>query len=128
MAESNRQAPARKRESGATADAGTRPVPRTRGRGAGAGALESELRALRATLDEAVQQFHVRMAAHIADVERAVVGSGPAGARPARPSAKVRAAMLSEVHALNVKPRKGRIKDLVRLAELIKKLLDHLPA
>jgi hypothetical protein len=127
MGEIDRRAATKAPASSATADAEAGKAPRRRSRGAGSDALVSELRALRTTLDEAVQQFHVRMAAHIADVERSVSGSGPAGARRRRPPVQARAAMLAGVHALKVKPRKGRIKDLVRLAALIEELLDHLP-
>jgi hypothetical protein len=129
MAEAKTRAPAKARESG---EPGVATVARAaaarRSRSARTEALASELRGLRATLDEAVRQFHVRTASHLADVERAVAGSGPAGARAARPGPKAQAAMLAEVRALKVKPRKGRLKDLARIAELIEELLGHLPA
>ncbi len=99
-----------------------------RGRGGAADGLVAELRALRATLDEVVEQFRVRVGGQLADIERAVAGSGPPEARALRPPAKARAEMLREVRALKVKPRKGRTKDVVRLAELVEELLGHLPS
>jgi hypothetical protein len=129
MAEAKTRARAKVRESGEAGAATTaRAAAARRSRSASADALASELRELRATLDETVRQFHVRAASRLADVERAVAGSGPAGARTTRPRPKARAAMLAEVRALKVKPRKGRLKDLARIAELIEELLGHLPS
>jgi hypothetical protein len=82
---------------------------------------------LRATLDEVVKQFQVRIGGQLAAVERAVAGTGVAAARAVRPRAKARAAMLREVRALKVKSHKGRTKDIVRLAELIGELFRQLP-
>jgi hypothetical protein len=98
-----------------------------RARGGAADPLASELRALHATLNEVVKQFHVRIGGQLAAVERAVAGTGAAAARAVRPPAKARAAMLREVRALKVKPHKGRTKDVVRLAELIGELFGQLP-
>ncbi|HUK14343.1 MAG TPA: hypothetical protein VLW17_13675 [Thermoanaerobaculaceae bacterium] len=89
--------------------------------------IVAELHALRATLDEVVAQFRVRAGGQLAEVERGVQGSSPNGAKVARPTARARAEMLRQVRLLRVKPRKGRVKDIVRLAELIEELVELLP-
>jgi len=89
--------------------------------------IVAELHALRATLDEVVAQFRVRAGGQLAEVERGVQGSSPNGAKVAPPTARARAEMLRQVRLLRVKPRKGRVKDIVRLAELIEELVELLP-
>jgi hypothetical protein len=123
MAEDTRQTPGKSGEGGKAGGPAAK-----RGRSGSADPLVAELRALRATLDEVVEQFHVRVSGQLADVQRAVAASGPAANRAARPPAKARAHMLRLVRALKVKPHKGRTKDLGRLADLIEELLTQLPA
>jgi hypothetical protein len=129
MVEGTRQTQGKSRDGGrASGPAVTRSAAAApRSRGGAADPLAVELRALRATLDEVVRQFHVRIGGQLAAVQRAIAGSGVAAARAVRPRAKVRAAMLREVRALKVKPRKGRTKDVVRLANLIEELFSQLP-
>jgi len=129
MTEGDRKMPDKARKGGGgSGPASTRSAAATgRPRGRVADPLASELRALRATLDEVVKQFQVRIGGQLAAVERAVAGTGVAAARAVRPRAKARAAMLREVRALKVKSHKGRTKDIVRLAELIGELFRQLP-
>ncbi len=129
MVEGTKQTQGKSSERGrASGPAATRSAAAARrDRGGAAEPLAVELRALRATLDEVVKQFHVRIGSELAAVERAVAGTGVAAARAARPRAKMRAAMLREVRALKVKPRKGRTKDVIRLARLIEELFSQLP-
>ena len=129
MAEGMRQTQGKSREGARGSGAGSprQATAAGRARAGTADPLAVELRALRATLDEVVKQFHLRVGGQLAAVERAVAGTGVAAVRAARPRAKERAAMLREVRALKVKPRKGRAKDVVRLANLIEELFSQLP-
>ena len=121
-------APASGGESNHVAGARGTPRPRSgRSRDDRREEILAELHALRATLDEVVAQFRVRAGGQLAEVERGVKGSGPSGTKVARPTVRVTEEMLRRVRSLRVKPRKGRVKDIVRLAELIDELVGLLP-
>jgi hypothetical protein len=58
----------------------------------------------------------------------AVVDNEPdGGVKPHRPSTKVAQRMAEQIRRVKLKPRKGRLKDLVRVQELLEKLGDLLP-
>jgi hypothetical protein len=58
----------------------------------------------------------------------AVVDNVPeGGVKSRRPSAKVAQTMVAEIRAAKLKPRKGRIKDLVRVQDLLDALGEQLP-
>jgi len=86
-----------------------------------------EVKALRTALDESVEQFRIKLGGQIAQLEAVLDGTAVAGARPTKPDAKTAAAMLKQVRALKIKPKKGRTKDLTRLSDLIDDLAGMLP-
>lgn len=84
----------------------------------------SEVEALRPAMEEAVRQYEVRTAAQIGEILRALQGESAILARP--PSVKTTSAMLRAIEALELKPGRGRAKDLVRLHELVAELTELL--
>lgn len=83
-----------------------------------------EIQALRPTLQEALREYERRMTGQITELLLHLQGDGPA---PRVPAARTSAAMLQALRASDVKPRKGRAKDLVRLQELVAELTELLP-
>jgi hypothetical protein len=84
----------------------------------------SEVEALRPILDEAVRQYELRTAAQLSEILRALQGESAALARP--PTVKTTSAMLRAIQAVELKPARGRAKDLVRLHELVAELTELL--
>jgi hypothetical protein len=89
--------------------------------------LRVEVQALRASLDEMVEQLRIKLGGQLAQLEGVVEGTAVAGSKPVKPDLKAAATMLKEIRSLKIKPKKGRTKDLVRLADLVEDLLDLLP-
>lgn len=87
--------------------------------------LVLEIQSLRTTLQESVESYEQRMSAQISEVLRHL--QGPEGEPPHAPAVKTAAAMLRAIRETEVKPRKGRAKDLVRLQELVAQLTEMLP-
>jgi hypothetical protein len=83
-----------------------------------------EVEALRGVLEEAVRQYEVRTAAQLSEVLRALyAGSSTV---PRLPPARTTTAMLRAIRAVELKPARGRAKDLVRLHELVGELTELL--
>jgi hypothetical protein len=121
------------RDDGALAGAAPPPVPRLpRPIGARIGRrvilarqLMAEIEGLQPVLQELVQQYELRMTAQLAEILRTL--NGEAGRLPRFPAARTSAAMLRALRTTDLKPRKGRAKDLVRLQELVAELTEMLP-
>ncbi len=88
--------------------------------------LMTEIGELQPLLQELVQQYELRITAQLAEILRTLNGD-EAGRLPRFPAAKTSAAMLRALRATDLKPRKGRAKDLVRLQELVAELTEMLP-
>jgi hypothetical protein len=83
-----------------------------------------EVEALRPLLREVVEQYELRIAAQLAEVLRALHGESAAFAQP--PSIRTTSAMLRAIRQVEIKPARGRAKDLVRLHELVAELTELL--
>jgi hypothetical protein len=84
----------------------------------------AEVEALRPALEEAVRQYEVRIAAQIAEILRSLQGESASLARP--PPVKTTSAMLRALQEVELRPARGRAKDLVRLHELVAELTELL--
>lgn len=84
----------------------------------------SEVESLRPILEEAVRQYELRTSAQISEILRALQGESAALARP--PSVKTTSAMLCAIQSVELKPARGRAKDLARLHELVAELTELL--
>jgi hypothetical protein len=98
-----------------------RPVTRRRRQLAREVVLEIE--ALRVSLRHAVEQYEVRLAGQMLALMRALDDGGGD-----TPPSRVSGAMLRAIRTTELKPRKGRAKDLVRLQDLVAELTELLPA
>lgn len=90
-------------------------------------ALVLEIQALRTAFQESLQQYELRMQGQFAEVLTHLQGGAALDERPHVPSTKTAAAMLHAIRTAELKPRKGRAKDLVRLQELVAHLTEMLP-
>ncbi len=84
-----------------------------------------ELLALRASVEQTVENVKLKLAAQIAELVR-VLETEP-GANTVRPSAKVAKVMTRRISETRLKPKKGRVKDLARVHELLDDLRELLP-
>jgi hypothetical protein len=112
-----RPAPAGRRKSSRKSTAVEEPWP----------AAAQELRNLRSGLDQTLEQVGLRLGAQITQLLSVVDNEPEGGVKPPRLSAKVVEDMVRRVRAAKLKPRKGRIKDLARVQELLEKLAAILP-
>ena len=99
-------------------------VPRKKKREEQADALASELTQLRATLDEMIEHYRLRIGGEISELIDAVHGSNGTSHVP---PAKVTSALLHELRGTPLKPHKGRAKEFVRLQQLVRRLNEMLP-
>jgi hypothetical protein len=93
--------------------------------------VAKELQGLRSVTQEVIDQLEIRVGAEIADLVRIFGNEEIAGEKHPLPSAQVETQLLARLRALKVKPQKGRIKDLCRIAEIlteIRAVLDNPPA
>jgi hypothetical protein len=105
-----------------------RPAPKNRaGRDAAkkAGASEpvqqlvQELEAMRSVLVEVVEQYRERMATQLGTLKKSLESEALKESDISR--------MLDEIRSVRLKPEKGRVKDLERLQDLLKRLGKRLP-
>jgi hypothetical protein len=68
-----------------------------------------------------------RLDGELAGLARSLGGEDLHGERPALPQPPVLIAMLADIKALKVKPKKGRVKDLGRLETLLESLFARMP-
>jgi hypothetical protein len=90
-------------------------------------AAAEELRNLRSSVEQTTEQVGLRLGAQISQLLAVLDNEPDGGVKPHRPSAKVAQKMAEQIRGVKLKPRKGRIKDLVRVQELLEKLGDLLP-
>lgn len=99
------------------------PKPVTRRRRQLAREAVLEIEALRVSLRHAVEQYEVRLAGQMLALMRALDGEAAD-----TPPSRVSTAVLRAIRGTELKPRKGRAKDLVRLQDLVAHLTELLPA
>lgn len=89
--------------------------------------ISLELLKLRPVVKEAGTTLLARLDGDLAGLALALGGEKLHGESPARPRHTVLAAMLANIKAVKIKPKKGRIKDLWRIEALLESLLAQLP-
>lgn len=93
--------------------------------------IVKELHGLRSVTQEVIDQLEIRLGADIADLIRIFGNEEVAGEKHPLPPAQVETLLLASLRELKVKPKKGRIKDLCRISELLAELrstLENPPA
>jgi hypothetical protein len=91
-----------------------------RGRAERAGELLREIHALRAALHQALEQYERRVDGQLAEVVRALHQGGGDGL----PQGRTLGVMLDAIRDSELKPQRGRAKDLVRIQELVAELTE----
>lgn len=89
--------------------------------------LVLEIQQLRGAVRRTVDGYERRMDAQLAEVLRQLQGGPPGDDAPRVPSVKAAEGMIRAIRRTEVKPPKGRAKDLVRLQELVAELTELLP-
>jgi hypothetical protein len=89
--------------------------------------LAVELAKMRSIVKEIGENLVTRMDADLAALALYLEGTGLAEEKPVLPPAGVIGSMMAEVKALKVKPHKGRVKDLWRVADLLRSLSSKMP-
>lgn len=90
--------------------------------------LTAELDALRSSLNEMVDRYKLKLEAELIQIDESVRG-GPSYVGRLKPlPSRVIVAMMKRVKDLDIKPHKGRAKDLVRMQDLVADLMELLPA
>ncbi|MGE5235841.1 MAG: hypothetical protein ACM3O7_05815 [Acidobacteriota bacterium] len=85
-------------------------------------ALALELQVLRRAVEESVEHLLDRLRGRLGSLVNGLENGATDDRRTARPREKRIAAALARVRALKLKPRKGRVKDLARVGDLLDKL------
>ncbi|MEW6516552.1 MAG: hypothetical protein AB1439_06595 [candidate division FCPU426 bacterium] len=88
--------------------------------------LIQELNNLRAELKEITQQLTLKQDAHLMHLIQMLGGSRGQAPESTLPATKRLAAMLKKIQELKLKPKKGRLKDLVHLTRLLDALSDKI--
>jgi hypothetical protein len=86
-----------------------------------------EMAKLRPILKDIGSALVDRLDGELAVLARSLGGEGLHGERPVLPQPPVLIAMLADIKALKVKPKKGRVKDLGRLETLLESLSARIP-
>ena len=86
-----------------------------------------ELLKLRPILRDVESALMGRLDGELAGLARSLDGGGMPGETPVLPQAPVLTAMLADIKALKVKPKKGRVKDLRRIEALLESLSARIP-
>jgi len=68
-----------------------------------------------------------RLDGELAGLSRSLTGEGLSGDPPNLPRAPILSGMLSDIQALKMKPKKGRVKDLGRIEVLLESLSGRIP-
>ena len=90
--------------------------------------LQMELTALRFTLNDIIERYKLKLDADLLQLSNAASGNVTLGESVTKLSVSVAEAMLKEIRALEIKPQKGRAKDLQRVQDLVADLIEKLPA
>lgn len=86
-----------------------------------------EMAKLRPILKDIGNALVDRLDGELAGLARSLGGEDLHGERPVLPQPPVLIAMLADIKALKVKPKKGRVKDLGRLETLLESLSARIP-
>lgn len=87
-----------------------------------------ELLKLRPILKDVGSALLDRLDGELAGLSHALNGRGMPGETPVLPKASVLSAILADIKALKLKPKKGRVKDLKRIEALLESLSARIPA
>jgi len=86
--------------------------------------LCAELRALRADLKEIVKQVSLRIDSRVADTLRSLEKKQGPGEPGKLPGAKTTVQMAKKLHALKIKPGKGKLKDIAQIERMVEKIAE----
>ena len=86
-----------------------------------------EMAKLRPILKDIGSALLDRLDGELAGLARSLGGEDLHGERPVLPQPPVLIAMLADIKALKVKPKKGRVKDLGRIETLLESLSARIP-
>ncbi len=86
-----------------------------------------EMAKLRPILKDIGSALLDRLDGELAGLARSLDGEDLHGERPVLPQPPVLIAMLADIKALKVKPKKGRVKDLGRIETLLESLSARMP-
>ena len=86
-----------------------------------------EMAKLRPILKDIGSALLDRLDGELAGLARSLDGEDLHGERPVLPQPPVLIAMLADIKALKVKPKKGRVKDLGRIEALLESLSARMP-
>jgi len=90
--------------------------------------LQMEISTLRQNLNEMLDRYRLKLDAELIRIADASSGNGNLGEATRHLSAGVAESMLKQIRSLDIKPQKGRAKDLQRVQELVGNLVEQLPA
>ena len=89
--------------------------------------VSQEVAKLRPIVKDVGTALMDRLDGGLAGLVLSLGGEGLHGERPVRPRPPILSAMLADIKALKVKPKKGRVKDLARIEELLESLHERMP-
>jgi len=89
--------------------------------------VSQELLKLRPVLRDVGSALLDRLDGELAGLASSLRGESLHGDVPALPETSVLSAMLADIQALKVKPKKGRLKDLRRVEALLESLSARIP-
>ena len=90
--------------------------------------LIREIKYLRSVAKDVVDRYSLKINAHLADLVRILESPNRKRYTSRKPKDKVMREMLSCARSLNVKPKKGRAKDLARIEKIANDLADLMPS
>lgn len=83
-----------------------------------------DLIALRGTLDEMLEHYAIRVAGQLSELMLSIQGDGNVDESPRPLTVKAAEAMLKAIRESDLKPKKGRGKDFVRVQKLVEALRE----
>jgi hypothetical protein len=89
--------------------------------------VAQELLRLRSLLKDLGTNYLDRLDGELAGLALSLAGESIPGDPPVLPNPSVLKAMLADIRALKVKPKKGRAKDVRRIEALLESLNDQMP-
>lgn len=86
--------------------------------------LVQEMSALRNDLNEMLERYGIRVGGQLSELIQGIEGDEALGQPPRPVTVKTATALLATLRDTNLKPKKGRGKDFVRLQRLTRKLRE----
>jgi hypothetical protein len=83
-----------------------------------------DLAGLRGTLDEMLEHYAIRIAGQLSEIMLSIQGDGNVDPKPRPLTVKAAEAMIKAIHEADLKPKKGRGKDFVRVQKLVETLRE----